>query len=86
MTTVNRKIHNQWLIQNNVPVQRIKKQLMEYSFKGQTDLPVRTIQGLIESSIIEIGRLQCELDDANSEIQKLKQERDAAKEKTKETE
>ena len=56
---------------------------MEYSFKGQDDLPVRTIQGLLESAIIEIGRLQCELDDANEKIGSLNAEKEAKKESVK---
>ena len=44
---------------------------MEYSFKGYDELPVRTIQGLLESAIVEIGRLQFELDKANQKITEL---------------
>jgi len=35
---------------------------MEYSYKSLNDLPARTIQGMLESAIIEIARLQREVD------------------------
>ncbi len=66
------KINNQWLVQNNRPFQALKRQLVEYSYKGLDDLPVRTIQGMMESAIFEIARLQRELDAANNEIKKFK--------------
>jgi len=65
-------INNQWLVQNNKQFQKIKRQLVEYVYKGLTDLPARTIQGLMESSIFEIARLQRELDAANNELKKLR--------------
>jgi len=46
--------------------------LLEYSYRGQDDLPVRTIRGTIDSAIIEIGRLQRELDSANETIKQMK--------------
>ena len=48
------QLKNQWLLQNNRPFQALKRQLMEYQYKGLDDLPSRTIQGMMESSIIEI--------------------------------
>ena len=45
---------------------------MEYDYKGLDELPVRTIQAMMESSIIEISRLQRELDAANADIKQLK--------------
>jgi len=62
------QLKNQWLIQNNRPFQAMKRQLMEYQYKGLDDLPARTIQGMLESSIIEISRLQRELDAANFKL------------------
>ena len=66
------QLKNQWLVQNNRPFQALKRQLVEYQYKGLDDLPSRTIQGIMESAIIEIGRLQRELDSANKEIKQLK--------------
>jgi len=68
----NQKVDNQWLQVNNKPIQHLKKQLLEYSYRGQDDLPVRTIRGTIDSAIIEIGRLQRELDSANETIKQMK--------------
>lgn len=65
------KLNNQWLVQNNERVQWTKRQLVEYAYRGQDDLPSGKIQGLIESAIIEIQRLQKELDSANSETKQL---------------
>jgi len=45
---------------------------MEYQYKGLDDLPARTIQGMMESAIIEISRMQRALDIANEEIKQLK--------------
>jgi len=53
-------------------VQSIKRQLTEYSYRSSQELPVTTIIAVLESSIIEIYRLQTELDKANQEIKKLK--------------
>jgi hypothetical protein len=47
--------------------------MIEYSYKGLDDLPVRTIQGMMESAIFEIARLQRELDAANKEIKQSKE-------------
>jgi hypothetical protein len=66
------QLKNQWLVQNNRPFQALKRQLMEYQYKGLDDLPSRTIQGMMESAVIEIARLQRELDSANEEIKQLK--------------
>ncbi len=66
------KLQNQWLAQNNIQVQRIKRQLIEYGYKGGEDIPGGRIQAVLESAIIEIGRLQRELDSANLEIKQLK--------------
>jgi hypothetical protein len=59
-------------VQNNTRVQWTKRQLVEYAYRGQDDLPSGKIQALIESSIVEIQRLQRELDSANRKIQELK--------------
>ena len=69
MTT--EKLNNQWLFQNNITVQRIKRQLVEYGYRGGEELPSRTIQGILESAIIEIARLQRELDRLEGENKKL---------------
>jgi len=61
-------LNNQWLVQNNRPFQAMKRQLMEYQYKGLDELPARTIQAMLESSIIEISRLQRELDAANFKL------------------
>jgi hypothetical protein len=66
------QLNNQWLLQNNRPFQKLKRQLVEYVYKGLNDLPARTIQGMLESAIIEIARLQREIDSANKEIKQLK--------------
>lgn len=66
------RLQNQWLIQNNRQVQALKRQLLEYQYKGMEDLPARTIQAILESAIIEIGRMQRELDTLNAEMKVLK--------------
>ena len=66
------KLNNQWLVQYNARVQWTKRQLVEYSYRGQDDLPSGKIQALIESAVVEIQRLQRELDSANAEIRQLK--------------
>lgn len=65
------QLKNQWLLQNNRPFQALKRQLMEYQYKGLDDLPARTIQGMLESAIIEIARMQRELDSLTAEIKML---------------
>ncbi len=64
-------LKNQWLAQNNIAFQRVKRQLVEYSYRGQEDLPANYIRGLMESAIIEISRLQRELDSSELEIKQL---------------
>ena len=44
---------------------------MEYSYKSLNDLPARTIQGMLESAIIEIARLQREVDRLTADNTKL---------------
>lgn len=52
-------------------MQSIKKQLTEYSYRSSQEVAATTIIAVLESSIIEIYRLQKELDTANQEIKKL---------------
>jgi hypothetical protein len=66
------KILNQWLLQNDRLLQNAKRWLIEASYKSQPDmLPAREFQMLIESSVIEIKRLQRELDLANEKIREM---------------
>jgi hypothetical protein len=53
-------------------VQAIKRQLVEYSYRSLQELPSQAIIQLLESSVIEIQRIQRELDIANAEIKILK--------------
>lgn len=59
-------------MQNNRRVQQLKRQLTEYSYRSSEELPSRTILATLESSIIEIHRLQKELDSVNKEMAILK--------------
>jgi hypothetical protein len=69
---MNEKLKNQWLQQNNKLVQNLKRLLLEYRYKGQDDLPSNQIQGLLESAVIEIQRLQKELDKTTNQLEELK--------------
>lgn len=64
-------LNNQWLIQNNRQFQALKKFLIENEYKGQSELPNRHIQAILESAIIEVQRLQKELNIANAKIKEL---------------
>jgi hypothetical protein len=70
-------LKNQWLIQNNRSFQALKRQLMEYQYKGLNDLPSRTIQAMLESAIIEISKLQRELDEATSKLKAFESNKSA---------
>ena len=74
------QLKNQWLIQNNRPFQGIKRLLVEYDYKGLDELPSRTIQAMMESAIIEIGRMQRELDAVNEKV-KLMESQDTVTKK-----
>ena len=54
-------------------------QLTKYSYQSSQELPVTTILAVMESSIIEIHRLQRELDAANKELTMLKSKETATK-------
>jgi hypothetical protein len=45
-------------------VQKIKRKLLEYRYKGGDELDAGLLQATLESAIIEIARLQRELDEA----------------------
>ena len=65
-------MENQWLKQNNAKVQGIKKILVEYSFQSTQELPATNILATLESSIIEINRLQRELDKVTQKLAEAK--------------
>ena len=74
------QLKNQWLIQNNILVNGIKRELIEYGYKGLDDLNVRKIQGVLESAVIEIARLQRELDKVNNKLNETKKTKSSKKE------
>jgi hypothetical protein len=69
------RLQNQWLVRNNTVVQNIKRLLVEYGYRGQDDLPAKTIIGVLESSIFEIHRLQKELDSLNEKFKELSEKK-----------
>jgi DNA-binding PadR family transcriptional regulator len=74
-------LQNQWLIQNNRQFQALKKFLIESEYKGQSELPNRQIQAILESAIIEVQRLQRELDNSNAKIRELENAKPKVEEK-----
>ena len=55
---------NPWLFSNKVPLERVKRMLVELEYKAEpTDIPARTIQQLFQGAEAEILRLQKLLDE-----------------------
>lgn len=56
---------NVWLDSNKKLVENLKRQLLEYSYKGSYggEIPLMDIRRLLQSAEMEINRLQKENDD-----------------------
>ena len=50
---------NAWLLSNKRPIEQIKRRMIEMEYKQEaTDMPVRSIQQILQGAETEILRLQ----------------------------
>lgn len=49
----------------------MKRKLLEYAYQSSQELPATTIIGLLDSSVVEINRLQREVDSLTAKLKEL---------------
>lgn len=76
------KIKNEWLQMRTREIEAIKRQLLEYSYAGSYggSIDLMRVNKIIDGAIIEITKLQNQVEKLNEEIKKYNASQETSKE------